>query len=78
MKSQILGLRVASVVFGLICLAQLLRIIARISIEAGGCYVPRWISAIVVLVAGALCVWLWSLAAKAGKPPAQGGGQPPA
>jgi uncharacterized membrane protein len=77
MKSQILGLRVASVVFGLICLAQLLRIIARISIEAGGCYVPRWISAIVVLVAGALCVWLWMLASKADKP-AQGGGQPPA
>jgi len=76
MSSQTCGLRVASVVFGLMCLAQLLRIITRLEIAVGGHHVPLKISAVVVVVAGALCVWLWLLSSKsaesapAGTPPA--------
>lgn len=68
MNSPIVGLRVASVVFGLMCLAQLLRIITCLEIHVGGHYISRKISAVAVVITGALCVWLWLLASKAGKP----------
>jgi len=68
MNSPTCGLRVASVVFGLICLGHLLRIIARLQVNLGGFYVHRWTSAVAVVVAGLLCVWLWMLASKADQP----------
>ena len=68
MNSPTCGLRIASVVFGLVCLAQLLRIIARFQLLVGGFYIHRWISAVVAVVAGMLCVWLWMLASKADQP----------
>jgi hypothetical protein len=68
MNSPALGLRVASVVFGLMGLGQLIRIIAHIQVLANGCPVGRRWSALGVLVFAALCVWLWMLASKAGKP----------
>jgi hypothetical protein len=68
MNSPTCGLRVASVVFGLICLGQLLRIILRIQLLVGTCYVHRWHSAVVVVITGLLCVWLWMLAAKTDQP----------
>ena len=77
MNSPIVGLRVASVVFGLMCLGQLLRIITCVEIIAGGHHISRRISAVAVVVTGALCVWLWLLASKAGKPePATAPGKP--
>ena len=68
MNSPTCGLRVASVVFGLMCLGQLIRIIALLQIHVGGFYVHRWISAVAVVVTGLLCVWLWMLASKADQP----------
>ena len=68
MNSPTCGLRVASVVFGLICLGQLLRIILRLQVFVGSHYIHRWHSAVVVVVAGLLCVWLWMLASKAAQP----------
>ncbi|MDD2762458.1 MAG: hypothetical protein PHE83_00635 [Opitutaceae bacterium] len=68
MNSPSCGLRVASVVFGLMCLGQLLRIILRIQIHVGDCYVHRWVSAIAVVITGLLCAWLWRLASKADQP----------
>ena len=68
MNSPTCGLRVASVVFGLICLGHLLRIIARLQVNLGGFYVHRWTSAVAVVVAGLLCVWLWMLATKTAQP----------
>jgi hypothetical protein len=68
MNSPTCGLRVASVVFGLICLAQLLRIIVRIDMIIGGHPISRKISAVAVVIAGALCIWLWMLSSKADKP----------
>ena len=50
------------------CLAQLLRIIVRVQIHVGSCYVHRWVSAVAVVITGLLCVWLWRLAAKAAQP----------
>ena len=68
MNSPTCGLRVASVVFGLMCLAQLLRIITRLDIVVGGHYIGRKFSAIAVIVTGALCIWLWILSSKAESP----------
>ena len=70
MNSPAVGLRVASVVFGLMCLAHVLRIITRFQLILGGYSVARKFSALAVLVTGALCIWLWVLAGKAEKPAA--------
>ena len=68
MNSPTCGLRVASVVFGLVCLAQLLRIITGLAIIVDGHIIGRRFSAIAVIIAGALCIWLWILSSKTDKP----------
>jgi hypothetical protein len=63
MKSQILGLRVASVIFGLITLAQVARLVIQPEIRVAGCLMPLWPSALAVVILGGLCIWLWKLSA---------------
>jgi len=62
MKSQILGLRIASVIFGLISIAHLIRLIIRPEVLVGGYLVPLWPSVPAFLVLGGLSLWLWKLA----------------
>jgi hypothetical protein len=57
-------LRVASAVFGLICLAQVLRLIFRPEILVAGLVMPLWPSAVVAVVMGLLSYWMWGLAAQ--------------
>ncbi len=61
MNSQILGLRVASVVFGLAALAQLVRFLIRLEVLVDGCAVPFWPSALAFIILGSLSFWLWKL-----------------
>lgn len=61
MNSQIVGLRVASVVFGLVCLAQLIRLVARGEILVAGHAMPLWLSAVAAVIAGGLSCWMWKL-----------------
>ena len=61
MSSQILGLRVAGTVFGLMCLAQLLRLVTRAEVLVAGHQMPLWPSALAVVIAGGLSLWLWKL-----------------
>jgi len=61
MKSQILGLRVASAIFGLIMLAQVMRLVIRPEVVVAGHLVPLWPSALAVVILGGLCLWLWKL-----------------
>jgi hypothetical protein len=61
MNSQIVGLRAAAAIFGLVALAQLLRLVLRIEVTAGGHPVPLWPSAVAFLVAGGLGLWMWRL-----------------
>ena len=68
MNSQTLGLRVASVIFGLVCLGHLLRIVARLDVHIGGIYIHRWLSAVAVIASGLLCLWLWMLSRPEAKP----------
>jgi len=62
MDSKILGLKVASVVFGLISLAQLVRLIMRPEIRFEGFPLPLWPSVLAFVFFGGLSVWLWMLA----------------
>ncbi len=62
MNSQIvLGLRVAAAIFGLVCLAQLLRLITRAEVIVAGNHLPLWGSAVAVVISGAMSFWLWKL-----------------
>ena len=61
MNSRTLGLRVASVVFALVCLAQLSRVLMHLEIVAGGWRLPFWPSVVAFVVTGTLSIWLWSL-----------------
>jgi hypothetical protein len=46
MKPQILGLRVASVIFGLITVAQVARLVIRPEVVVAGHLMPLWPSAL--------------------------------
>ena len=61
MNSQILGLRLASIVFGLISIAHLIRLIIRLEVLVCGYRIPLWPSALAFLVLGGLSLWLWKL-----------------
>ncbi|HTT58220.1 MAG TPA: hypothetical protein VMF63_13990 [Opitutaceae bacterium] len=70
MNLQSVGLRIASVIFGLVSLGHLLRVFLHLNVTIGGFYVHRWMSAVAVVITALLCVWLWQLAAGP-KPPAK-------
>ena len=61
MKSQILGLRVAGMIFGVMTLAQLGRLVIRPEIIVAGYQFPLWPSAIAVIILGGLSAWMWEL-----------------
>jgi hypothetical protein len=61
MNSRTLGLRVAGVVFGVVSLAQLLRLVTRVEILVAAHPLPLWPNAVAFVVTGALCLWLWRL-----------------
>lgn len=61
MNSHVLGLRLASVVFGLICLVQLLRLIINPELVVAGHQVPLWPSGVALVVLGSLSVWMWKI-----------------
>jgi hypothetical protein len=61
MKSQILGLKVASIIFGLMCLAQLMRLVVRPEVLIAGHHVPLWPSGLAFIILGGLSLWLWKL-----------------
>ena len=61
MNSQILGLKVAGTVFGLLGLAQLLRLMIRPEVLVAGHHVPLWPSGLAVVVLVGLSFWMWKL-----------------
>jgi len=62
MKSQSLGLRVASIVFGFMSVVQLARLITRPEVLVAGYLLPLWPSALAFMFLGGLSLWLWKLA----------------
>ena len=67
MNSPLLGLRVASVVFGLIALAQLARLVIQPTVLVGGYELPLWPSVLALAILGTLSVWMWTLSRKLAK-----------
>ena len=54
---------VAGCVFGIVCLLQLARVVLRTPVRIASFEVPQYVSAIAVVVSGALCFWALHLAA---------------
>lgn len=67
MNSQIVGLRVAGTIFGLMCLGQLARLLIRPEILVAGYQIPLWPSAVAVVILGGMSIWMWKLAGSACK-----------
>ena len=61
MNSRIVGLRVASAVFGIVFLGQVGRLLMRLEVNVGGHSIPLWCSGVVLVVVGLLSFWLWWL-----------------
>ena len=61
MNSQILGLRVASAIFGLMAIAHVVRLLMRLEVLVAGHLMPLWPSALVFVILGGLSIWLWKL-----------------
>lgn len=61
MNSQIVGLQVAGVVFGLMCLGQLTRLVMQAEVLLAGHQVPLWLSALAFVILGGLSLWMWKL-----------------
>ncbi|MCW8125278.1 hypothetical protein [Microbulbifer halophilus] len=66
MNSPKFGLRLASVIFGLMSLGQLWRLVAQPQVLVAGAPMPAWPSAVAFVLLLALCIWLWRLSGKAG------------
>ncbi len=62
MNSQITGLRVASVAFGLMAIAQLVRLAIRPEVLVAGHPMPLWPSVLAFIILGGLSLWMWKLA----------------
>lgn len=62
MNSQASGLRVAAVIFALVCIAHILRVVTQVDIMIAGRELPMWINMVGVVIAGTLSLWMWRLA----------------
>jgi len=69
MHTHILGLRIASIIFGTMSVAQLIRLVIRPEVLVAGHAVPLWLSGVAVVILGGLCLWMWSLSQTAGTRP---------
>jgi hypothetical protein len=65
MKPQIIGLRVAGTLFGLLALGQLMRLLFKPAVFIGTHQIPLWPSGLAVAVFAGLCLWLWNLSNRA-------------
>ena len=59
MNSQITGLRVASVIFGLIAIPQLVRLAIRPEVLVAGHPIPLWPSVLAIIIFGGLSISMW-------------------
>jgi hypothetical protein len=61
MNSNIVGLRIASTLLTLVCLAQLTRLVMHIEVVIAGHTAPFWVSGVALVVTGTLSIWLWRI-----------------
>lgn len=68
MNSPAFGLRVASVLFALVCLAHVGRVVGRIDVQIGAFTVSQGMSLVAALLTAVLSTWLWQLSRNAKEP----------
>jgi hypothetical protein len=61
MNPQVIGLRVASIVFGLMAIAQLGRLMIRPEVLVAGHLIPLWPSILAFIILCGLSLWMWRL-----------------
>jgi hypothetical protein len=62
MNSRTAGLLVASIMFGLMAIAQLARLAIRPEVIVAGHSMPLWPSVVAFIILGGLSLWMWKLA----------------
>jgi len=65
MKSQLIPLRVAGILFAIAAAGHIIRLATGAVITVGSCTIPLWVSLPGIFIAGGLAMWMWkaSLAA---------------
>jgi hypothetical protein len=66
MNSPTIGLRVASVIFGIFAIGHVLRLVNHAQVMVGTHTIPMGVSWIALIIAAILCIWLWRLASRLG------------
>jgi uncharacterized membrane protein YecN with MAPEG domain len=61
MNSPTIGLRVASVIFGIFAIGHILRLINHAQVTVGTHTIPMGVSWIALIIAAILCIWMWRL-----------------
>lgn len=64
MKSPVVGLRIASFLFGVGALSHIIRLVTHFDVVIAGYPLPLWASIGGALIAGSLSVWMWLLSCK--------------
>ena len=64
MNSRRTGLQVAGTLFAIFCLIHLWRLLAKVDVVIGQRHVPFLVSVVAIVIAGALSLWMWKLAAE--------------
>jgi len=67
MRSQIIGLRVAGTIFGIMSIVQLARLSTGFQIFVAGYEMPLWPNAVAFVIMGGLCIWMWKLSYSSGR-----------
>lgn len=60
-KVQIIGLRTAGILFGLMAIAQLLRLIIRPEVLVSGHAIPLWPSILAFMILTGMSIWMLGL-----------------
>ena len=67
MNSQSLGLRVASIILGLMSLVHIWRLLfSHFTVQIGSHQLPIWGSGVAAVVIGGLSIWMWRLSSGRG------------
>jgi len=61
MNSPSMALRVAAIVFGVVCLGHIWRLIEQFDVRIGPHHIPMWLSVVAALGAALLSFWMWRL-----------------
>jgi hypothetical protein len=56
-----MGLRIASLIFGLVAILHVVRLFRHTAVTMGSHVVPMGLSWVALVVGAILCIWMWRL-----------------